>query len=135
MKLPALNVLPLIILNVPDRFQLEEGVIPATFVLLIFTAAKDVGEPNSVIAPAPPKYTLPVFEKFVPKLIVLAVDGIKLIVPVLVTVPLFVNDPLIICDEIPPKNDAPVLTVMPCSTVHPTLGLTPPVLFILRKPN
>ena len=72
------------------------------FVLLIFTAAKDVGVPKRVIAPAPLKFTIPVLEKFKPAFIVLAIDGIKLIVPVLVTVPLFVKDPLIVCEEVPP---------------------------------
>src|SRR6185503_4164743 len=115
--------------------QPDEGVTPAALMLVTMTLRKEAGIPASVIAPEPPKTTLPVLEKPLPRFKVTADEGMKFKMPLLVIVPLFVTSPRKLWVERPPLNDAPLPIVIPYSTVHPTGGLIPLVLLIVMKPN
>ena len=74
--------------------QFEAAETPALFVFEMITEFKAPGVPVIVISPAPPKFIIPSLVKpELPNAIVLAVEGVKFKVPVLVTVPAFVNEP------------------------------------------
>ena len=63
--------------------------------------------------------------------IVAGAAGIKFRIPLLVIVPLLVTSPKKLWVEVPPINEAPLPMVKPYNTVHPTVGLIPPVLLIV----
>ena len=82
-----------LIKKLPFTTQFDDGVIPATFVFVILILVKNTGVPDKISAPAPPKTTVPVLEKLVPRLTGDAEVGRKLKVPLLVMVPLLVVIP------------------------------------------
>ena len=82
------------ILRSPPITQFEDGVIPDAWVLVRLTMVKDGDPPAIVIGPDPPRFTVPVLVKVVPRsMSVTAEVGLNESVPLLVTLPLFVNEP------------------------------------------
>ena len=93
----------------------------------------EAGDPVIVIAPLPPKFTIPVLEKDVPdNFNVVAEEGVKFNSPLLVTVPLLVKLPIMVWLEIPPMNTPPVPIVMDMVISQSWPGLIPAVLLIFR---